>query len=76
MFIHIFIYISVIRTTVGKKNNQILCFMGSFIPSILQRNANKHTSIKDVLALLNYMSQPTLVILTAKNREMSEKYEL
>lgn len=50
--------------------------MGRFIPSILQRNVDKHISIKDVLALLNYMSQPTLVILTAKSRERSEKYEL
>lgn len=74
MFIHIFIYISVIRTIVGEK--KILCFMGSFIPSILQRNADKHISITDVLALLNYMSQPTLVTLTAKSRERSEKYEL
>ena len=42
----------------------------------VQRNVNKHTLIKDVLAFLNYTNQPPLVILTAESREKSEKYEL
>lgn len=72
----VYICVCVIRTLFGKKTNTVVFFNGQFHSQQLQRNVNKHTLIKDVLAFLNYANQPPLVILTEESREKSEKYEL
>ena len=72
----VYICVCVIRNLFGKKTNTVVFFNGQFHSQQVQRNVNKHTLIKDVLAFLNYTNQPPLVILTAESREKSEKYEL